>query len=145
MRLGIFGGSFDPVHYGHLLLAESCRESCQLDQVWFVPTFVSPHKLASRPVASRVRKEMLDLAIGGHPAFGVCTLELDRGSTSYTVDTLAEIRQQQPDAELYLLMGADALADFPTWRDPTRICELALMTIACRPPTDTPTWNLSAI
>jgi nicotinate-nucleotide adenylyltransferase len=125
MRLGIFGGSFDPVHYGHLLLAESCREQCALDRVWLLPAAASPLKQDRRTAAGRHRVEMLRLAIGGHPALEISTLEIDRGGVSYTVDTLAEIHTRQPEAELFLLMGADALVDLPQWREVRRICELA--------------------
>ncbi len=126
MRLGLFGGSFDPVHFGHLLLAECCREQIGLDRVWFVPAAAQPHKRNGLVATAAQRLDMLRLAIGGQPAFEVSTLELDRGGVSYTVDTLEAVRREQPAAELFLLMGTDSLADFPTWREPARICELAI-------------------
>jgi nicotinate-nucleotide adenylyltransferase len=126
MRLGIFGGSFDPVHYGHLLLAESCREQCRLDQVWFVPAAVPPHKQRHELSSAAARVEMLQLAIAANECFRVSTIEMDRGGVSYTVDTLTEIRQHQPEVELFLLMGADSLRDLCTWREPRRICRLAI-------------------
>jgi nicotinate-nucleotide adenylyltransferase len=132
MRLGIFGGSFDPVHYGHLLLAESCREQCRLDRVWLLPAAAAPHKQERRTASARHRVEMLRLALGGHPDIEVNTTEVDRGGVSYTVDTLAEIHAQQPDAELFLLMGADTLEDLPNWRAPRRICELAVPVVVRR-------------
>ena len=92
MRLGILGGSFDPVHFGHLLLAETCREACQLDEVVFVPAAVPPHKLNQQRAPGSQRVEMLKLAIGGHPALSVSTIEIDRGGISYTADTLRELR-----------------------------------------------------
>jgi nicotinate-nucleotide adenylyltransferase len=125
MRLGIFGGSFNPIHYGHLLLAETCREQARLDEVWFVPNALSPLKQEAPPAPPKQRLEMLQLAIGGHEAFRVSTIELDRGGVSYTVDTLAAIRAEQPTAELFFLLGADSLADFPRWRQPEEICRLA--------------------
>jgi nicotinate-nucleotide adenylyltransferase len=125
MRLGLFGGSFDPVHYSHLLLAECCREQRQLDRVWFVPAATPPHKQHLAQASAKQRVEMLELAIGGHEAFAVSRIELDRGGVSYTVDTLREVRRQQPDDELFLLMGADALRDLPTWKEPAEICRLA--------------------
>ena len=132
MRLGLFGGSFDPVHFGHLLLAECCREQCRLDQVWFVPAARPPHKQGElTPGGARI--EMLQLAIGGHAAFSVCPLEIERAGTSYTVDTLESVRQMQPQAELFFLMGGDSLADLPQWKDPRRICELALPVVVRRP------------
>jgi nicotinate-nucleotide adenylyltransferase len=126
MRLGIFGGSFDPVHYGHLLLAESCREQCQLEEVWWVPTASAPHKRHLPAASARHRTEMLQLALGGHDAMHVSLLEIERSGVSYTVDTLTAIRAARPDAELFLLLGADALADLPHWREPDRICALAI-------------------
>lgn len=132
MRLGIFGGSFNPVHYGHLLLAETCREQARLDEVWFVPNAISPLKQDQPPAADKHRIEMLKLAIGGNESFHVSTLEIDRGGISYTVDTLAQIASEQPAAELYFLMGADSLVDLPKWREPRRICELALPLVVRR-------------
>lgn len=131
-RLGIFGGSFDPVHYGHLILAESCREACQLDQVWLLPAAVPPHKRQHALSDHARRVAMLELALAGHPALRVSTLELERGGISYTVDTLTAIRQQLPDTELFLLMGADSLDDLPHWRDPQRICQLAIPVVVRR-------------
>ena len=132
MRLGIFGGSFNPVHYGHLLLAETCREQARLDEVWFVPNAISPLKQDQPPAADKHRVEMLKLAIGGHHSFRLCTLEIDRGGVSYTVDTLAQMAMEHPTAELYFLMGADSLVDLPKWREPGRICELALPLVVRR-------------
>ncbi|RIK72685.1 MAG: nicotinate (nicotinamide) nucleotide adenylyltransferase [Planctomycetota bacterium] len=141
MRLGIFGGTFDPVHYGHLLLAEWCRESCALDEVRFVPAAVAPHKTHQTAAGPAARVEMLKLAIGGHPAFVVSTIEIDRGGVSYTVDTLAEIRSRRPDAALFLLMGSDSLADLVNWREPARICELATPVVVHRGGTPPPEFG----
>ncbi len=127
MRIGVFGGSFDPVHVGHLLLAECCREQAGLDRVLFVPAATQPHKQDRRLAAPEHRIEMLRLATGGHPAFAVATLEIERGGVSYTVDTLTALAAAHPDAELCLLLGPDALAGLPTWREPERIAELATL------------------
>jgi nicotinate-nucleotide adenylyltransferase len=132
MRLGIYGGTFDPVHYGHLLLAESAREQLRLDEVWFMPAAVPPHKRERELTAAKQRVEMLDLAIAGNPAFRVSKLELDRGGVSYTVDTLRTVKSQQPEAELFLLMGADSLRDLVTWREPAEICRLATPAVVRR-------------
>lgn len=126
MRLGIFGGSFDQVHFGHLLLGECCREQARLDEIWFIPAAISPHKRQGPAASPSQRIDMLRLATGGHQAFHVSAIEIDRGGVSYTVDTLEAIHREQPDAELSLLMGADSLDDLPTWREPRRICELAI-------------------
>jgi nicotinate-nucleotide adenylyltransferase len=133
MRLGIFGGSFDPVHYGHLLLAESCREQARLDEIWFVPAAVPPHKRDKTLTSDKHRVEMLRLAIGGHEAFVVSTIELDRGGVTYTFETLEQIHHERPGNELFFLMGADSLRDLPTWRKPERICELAIPLVVHRP------------
>ncbi len=132
MRLGIYGGSFDPVHYGHLLLAESCREQLTLDQVWFLPAAVPPHKRSRTLADAKHRIEMLRLAIAGHDAFDVSTIEIDRGGVSYTADTLELVAQEQPGAIVYLLMGGESLSELPTWRDPARICRLAVPAVVHR-------------
>ena len=144
MRIGILGGSFDPVHYGHLLLAECCREKCTLDLVWFMPAAKSPHKVGSPSASDEARVEMLKLAVGGHPPFEVSTLELDRGGLSYTVDTLTQIHEQQRGAELFFLMGGDSLDDFSNWRQPGRICDLATLVFVSRPPNDVPDFDALA-
>ena len=131
MRLGIFGGSFDPIHFGHLLLAETCREACRLDRVIFMPAALPPHKHGSM-TPPELRVEMLNLALGGHPAMSTSTLEVERGGVSYTVETLAWMQQEHPQAMLYFLMGADSLEDLPNWREPRRICELAIPLVVRR-------------
>lgn len=133
MRLGIFGGSFDPVHYGHLLLAECCREQCRLDAVWFLPAAVPPHKQDRELTPAAQRIEMLELAIAGNPAFSVCRYETDRGGVNYTVDTLAHLHEEDPDRELFFLVGADMLLDLPHWRHAARVCELAVPVVVHRP------------
>jgi len=125
VRIGIFGGSFDPVHQGHLVVAECCREQARLDRVIFVPTAIQPFKQSRQPVAGQHRAEMLALAVGGNPAFEVSTVELDRGGVSYTVDTLAALRATHGTDELFLMLGPDALASLPDWREPARILDLA--------------------
>jgi nicotinate-nucleotide adenylyltransferase len=132
-RIGIFGGTFDPVHVGHLIMAEQCRESGQLDQVWFVPAARPPHKL-DRPLTSFAqRAEMLALAIAGMPAFRVDELEKDRPGPSYTADTLADLQRLHPQSEFSLLLGSDCLPDLPQWHQPERILELAELLIFARP------------
>jgi nicotinate-nucleotide adenylyltransferase len=133
MRLGLFGGTFDPVHIGHLLLAEYCREQCRLDAVWFVPAAEPPHKQRPNLTPAQQRIEMLELAIGGHEAFSVCTREVERGGVSYTVDTLGDLAAEDFGRQLYFLLGGDSLADLPHWREPARVCELALPVVVARP------------
>ncbi len=125
MRLGIFGGSFDPIHNGHLQLAECCCAQAGLDAVWFVPAAVQPHK-PHGPVASDAdRVAMLRLAIEEKPCLAVSTIEIDRGGVSYTVDTLRSIQEDQPAAKLFFLMGADTLHDLPNWYEPAEVLRLA--------------------
>ncbi len=133
MRLGLFGGSFDPIHYGHLLLAECCREQCRLDAVWFLPAAVPPHKQDRELTPAVQRIEMLELAIAGNPAFSACRYETDRGGVNYTVDTLAYFREEDPSRELFFLVGADMLLDLPHWRNAPRVCELAVPVVVRRP------------
>ena len=132
MRLGIFGGTFDPVHYGHLLLAEQCREQCRLDQVWFIPAGIPPHKLAQTLASGKARAEMLELAVAGHESLFVDRRELERSDPCYTVDTLAGLKAEDASRDLFFLMGADSLAEFPTWREPLRIVELAQLAVVNR-------------
>lgn len=125
MRLGIYGGTFDPVHYGHLLLAEQCREQCALDEVWFIPAHQAPHKQGTPGTPGKARAEMLDFAVAGFPQLKVSRREIDRGGTSYTVDTLQQVHDEDPSREIFFLIGADSLDDLPTWREPGRIADLA--------------------
>lgn len=143
-RLGIFGGSFDPVHYGHLLLAESCREQAGLDQVWFVPAAVPPHKQTREISSAKDRIAMLELALAGHAQLGVSQVEVERGGVSYTVETLQRLTELYPHTALYFLMGADSLQDLPTWRMPHRICELATPLVVCRGGEPPPDYQLLA-
>src|SRR5437868_1055134 len=132
MRLGLYGGSFDPVHYGHLLLAECCRETLKLDEVWLIPAAIPPHKQTQQRAAGKHRLQMIELALAGHEQIRASPLEIDRGGVSYTVDTLAQVHMLQPQATLFLLMGADSLRDLPTWREPERICALSLPAVVRR-------------
>ena len=133
MRIGIYGGSFDPVHYGHLLLAESAREQLKLDKVLLMPAATAPHKRGQESAPADARIEMLELAIGGHAALEISRLEIDRGGVSYTVDTLSALRAEHPGAELVLLVGGDTLADMPNWKDPEKVVALARIAVVDRP------------
>lgn len=136
MKTGVFGGSFDPVHYGHLLLAEQCLELAKLDRILFIPAAHSPLKKHSPIASDRNRVEMLQLAIADHPQFAISDLELKRGDISYTVDTLQELQSLYPDDTLYLMIGADSLRDFPRWKSPEIISSLAQLLITTRPHPD---------
>jgi nicotinate-nucleotide adenylyltransferase len=132
MRLGLFGGTFDPVHVGHLILAEQCREACGLDRVWFVVAGEPPHKRGDRtPLAHRL--EMVRIAIAGHSAFEASDLESRRPGPHYSVDTLTAVRRERPGDDLFFLVGADSVVELPTWRDPAGIARLATIVVANRP------------
>ena len=133
MRLGIFGGTFDPVHYGHLLLAETCRQDLQLDEVRWIPAGNPPHKNDTSITDAHARADMLRLALSGYPEHVVDRREIRRDGPSWTVDTLAEFAAEFKDAELFFLMGADSLRDFATWRQPDRITALASVVGVNRP------------
>ncbi|MFZ4638365.1 MAG: nicotinate (nicotinamide) nucleotide adenylyltransferase, partial [Pirellulales bacterium] len=117
----------NPVHLGHLIAAECCREQARLDRVLFMPAATPPHKQGQLLADAADRVAMLTLAVGGHEAFAVSTIEVDRGGVSYTVDTLAVLAERHPHDTLVLVLGPDALAQLPTWREPRTIadrCEL---------------------
>jgi nicotinate-nucleotide adenylyltransferase len=131
-RLGVFGGTFDPPHLGHLLLAECAREALALDRVVFVPARVPPHKAIGRVSPADVRVRLLRAALRG-TGFALSTLELSRPGPSYTVDTLDLMKRLHKGEALWLLIGADSLNDLPTWRDPDGILERARLAVAARP------------
>lgn len=132
-RIGVFGGTFDPIHVGHLLVAEIAREKLGLSEMRFVPASLSPLKIeAPATTSDKQRLEMVKLAVGGNPFFLVDDREIQRGGASYTVETLRELQQENEDAELYFLMGADSLEQFHLWREPKVICELARVVVVHR-------------
>ena len=132
-KIGIFGGTFDPVHLGHLIMAEQCREQAQLDQVWFIPAARPPHKQERTLTPFAQRVEMLTLAIAGMPAFRVDDLEKDRPGPSYTAETLQSLHERYPQTQFSLLLGSDSLPDLPEWKNPKRIIELAELLVYGRP------------
>ncbi len=132
MRIGLFGGTFDPVHLGHLILAEQCRDQLQLEQVWFVPSAYPPHKPGQRLTRFEQRCDMLELAIAGHPAFRVERIEKELPPPSYTAETLAALHRRLPGQEWFLLLGADGLADLPQWYQPQRIVAQAALAVVPR-------------
>lgn len=135
MRLGLFGGTFDPIHLGHLILAEACREACGLDRVWFVVTASPPHKRGERTGVGD-RLEMARIATAGHPGFEVSEIEAGEDGPHYSYRTLERLSGERAGDELFFLIGADSLADLPTWRRPERIAELATIVVVNRPGID---------
>src|SRR6476659_1278190 len=141
MRLGIYGGSFDPVHNAHLTIARSCQKQAGLDEVWFTPTAIQPLKHRGPHATNAQRVEMLRLVIADEPSWRVCTLEIDRGGFSYTVDTLRQIHDELPEAELYFPIGGDALRDVPQWKEPCEIFRLATPLVVGRAGRPAPDLN----
>ena len=131
MRLGIFGGTFDPPHNGHLLAASDAIEALELDTLWFVPNASQPLKGPGHGSPLQ-RLEMVRLLTGGDDRFAVDPIEVDRHGVSYTVDTLAEFATRFPKARRFLLIGADAAATFDQWREPQRIRDLAEVVVLQR-------------
>ncbi|MGI8432925.1 MAG: nicotinate-nucleotide adenylyltransferase [Chthoniobacterales bacterium] len=116
-KIGVFGGSFDPIHHGHLILAREALETLGLDQILFVPAAQSPHKPGRAPASAAARWEMIEAALAGASAsaFAASRLELDRPPPSYSVDTIEQLRAAHPGAQFYFLIGEDNLAQLPTW------------------------------
>lgn len=133
MRLGVIGGTFDPPHYGHLALAESARVQLGLARVLFVPAGEPPHKPARPITAGHHRAAMVEMSIADNPAFALSRVDLDRPGPHYTVDSLALLQRQHPEAVLYFLIGGDSLAQFITWRDPAGIVRQAWLAVMERP------------
>ncbi|MCH7485159.1 MAG: nicotinate (nicotinamide) nucleotide adenylyltransferase, partial [Chloroflexi bacterium] len=132
MRVGVLGGSFDPVHVGHLGLAETAYEQADLDRVIFVPAGNQWRKAGQRMAPAGERCEMVRLAIAGRPHFELATLEVEREGPSYSDVTLEALREERPGAEIVFILGRDALADLPNWHAPERVLELATLAVAGR-------------
>lgn len=131
MRRGFYGGTFDPIHQGHLQLALFACEHCQLQQLDIIPCHLPPHR--PQPTAAKHRVAMVELAIAPYPKLQLNRLELDKSSPSYTVDTLAQLRQQYPDDSLCFLLGMDSLQYFTRWHRYQQILELAHLLVVNRP------------
>lgn len=132
MKIGIYGGTFDPIHVGHITIAKQVRAELGLDVVYFIVASDPPHKQNADRTPAEIRLRMAETALSGCEGLVASDIEIRRGGKSYTVETLEEVRRQRPDDELYLIVGADMLADFPTWYLPKRILELAVLTAVQR-------------
>ena len=131
-RIGLLGGTFNPPHLGHLLLAQEAHDQLGLDRVVFVPVAVPPHKEADGDPGAAARVELCRRAVGGDDRFDVSTLEVERGGASYTVDTLREIHATSPGDELSFIVGGDMASSLPTWREPADVLRLARLAVAER-------------
>lgn len=130
--VGVFGGTFDPIHQAHLAVAESARDAFDLERVVFIPAAVPPHKTDVRVTPAEHRFAMVEAAIADNPAFAVDRVEIDRGGPSYTVDTLVALRSAWPDTDLALILSAESFVQLPTWREPRRVLDLADLIVAPR-------------
>ena len=131
-RLGILGGTFNPIHSGHLILAEALRERLALDRVLFVPAGTPPHKSPDGLVAGWHRYAMVSLAVAGHPGFVASPVEVERAGPSYSADTVERLAGDWPGARLFFLMGSDTFLDLPTWRTPERLGVFATLAVGYR-------------
>jgi nicotinate-nucleotide adenylyltransferase len=134
-RYGILGGTFDPIHIGHLIAAQSSQEALNLDRVLFLPSAHPPHKRTASVSPYDIRRKMVELAIQGNPLFELSDLEAQRPDTSYTIRTLKDLRRDYPPEafDLFLLIGGDSLVEFDTWRDPEAIFAEIAVAVFARP------------
>lgn len=137
-RVGFFGGTFDPPHLGHTVVAAEVMEALELDRLLWVPAAVPPHKQGLPVTPAEVRRRMVAAAIADHPGFELCDLEIRREGVSYTVDTLRTLTAGHPGWSLYLLVGADLLPGFAGWKDPGAIRSMAKLTAISRGATAMP-------
>ncbi len=130
--IGILGGTFDPVHNGHLGLAEQVQKRFQLDRILFIPAAVSPHKLDQDCAPAQHRLKMLRLALAPYPGFSISEMEIHRPGPSYTVNTIETLRAENPQKELHLIMGQDTFESLETWKDKFRLLDLCHLIVARR-------------
>ena len=131
-KIGILGGSFDPIHNGHLAIAESAYKDFILDEIWLIPAGHSPNKDEDKMTNAIIRAEMTELAARDIPHFKLSTYEVDKEETSYTYLTLSDLKKQYPDTDFYFIMGADSLDYFESWKHPEIICQKAVILVAVR-------------
>jgi nicotinate-nucleotide adenylyltransferase len=137
-NLGLIGGTFDPIHIGHLVIADRAMEQLELDALIFLPAGSPPHKRERQHTEPDHRIEMTRLAIEGRTEFSISELDVRPDRPSYTVDLLGEIQAENPDASLTFIIGGDSLRDFPTWHDPGGIIRIARLAVADRPDVEIP-------
>jgi nicotinate-nucleotide adenylyltransferase len=134
MRLGLLGGSFNPIHKGHLAIAHGVYEHLRLSRILFIPTGNPPHKHGESLAPAKARLEMVRLAIAETPLFEVSTIELDRGGKSYSIDTVRKVHMQYgPSSKLFFIIGLDAFLEFPTWKAPEELLRLCHFVVVPRP------------
>lgn len=132
VKTGIMGGTFNPIHMGHLMIAQCAFEQHGLDEVLFMPSKIPPHKEQALLASEDDRRNMVELAIKENPDFVLSTMELDREGTTYSVDTLQELVEKDKNRKYYFILGADSLFDLPMWREPERFLSMAAILVASR-------------
>ena len=132
-KIGLLGGTFDPVHNGHLNLAEQAQRFFNLEKVVFIPAYRSPHKLALEPVSCEHRLSMLTLALEGLPRFSIDKMEINKNEVSYTIETLKELQLNHPEWNMFLILGADAFQDIDTWKQCSQLLDFCNILVGTRP------------
>ena len=148
MKICLFGGTFDPPHIGHLLIAQTVCEAEDFDKILFIPAFTSPHKKSITPVEHRI--EMVKTAIIDNPKFEYSDVDILRGGVSYTIDSIMDVKRKMnlENADLFYLIGSDSLIDFKNWKEPKQILNECNVIVAIRPgfrPSDIPPWILQKV
>lgn len=143
-KIGILGGTFNPVHYGHLFIAGCALREFALDKVLFVPAARPPHKKEKEVLSGEHRVNMLKLALEGQSNYLLSTLEIDREGYSYTIDTLRQLSKQYPQTEFYFILGLDAFMDLPAWKEPDELKQLCSFIVVNRPHDKRPNADYSA-
>ena len=139
MKLGFYGGTFDPIHNGHLILARDAVEALGLDRLYFIPNAISPHKLESEPAPAPLRAEMVRAAIADEPRFDIEEAEVNRPGVSYAIDTILALKERfGQETEFFYLIGEDNVAELPTWRRVDELHHLVTFAVLCRHETTAP-------
>ncbi len=141
MNVGVFGGTFDPPHFGHLIVAADVQEQLELQIVLFVPAAHAPHKGEAACASPSHRLKMLELAVAGNPRFKVSDIEILRGGKSYTIDTLSALRDSYRDEEFFLIIGSEHLQILPSWKNPEEVVKMCTVVVVDRPGIDRSTIN----
>ncbi|MFN4181882.1 MAG: nicotinate-nucleotide adenylyltransferase [bacterium] len=133
MKIGLMGGTFNPIHYGHLLVAEEAREAFHLEEIWFIPSGCPPHKKHDELASAQDRLYMCQLAVEGIPYFRVLSIEIESGEISYTYNTLRLLNQRYPENEWFFITGLDAILELPTWHNAEELLDMAHFVAVPRP------------
>ncbi|MPW25920.1 nicotinate-nucleotide adenylyltransferase [Alkalibaculum sp. M08DMB] len=135
-KIGILGGTFNPIHFGHLLLAESAKDRLGLDEIMFIPTGVNPHKFAEVNIDASHRLNMIELAIENNPFFSLSLIEINREGYTYTVDTIKELEQLYTETDIYFISGADIIFEIDKWKDAEEVLKKLKIVTTFRPGCD---------